>query len=170
MTTVKNKVHYYSIETKFIILIDSYKSDVAYEAITACTEIIKNGLSLESLVDKLLEERIINDKEKSDILDTYSGLTANQRMDKVLDIVKKSIKVDGDKFGLFIEIIGKEDTERAEIIVEKLRDTYNKLNAATYSRNNYGIIIIRSPVIIVTVSLFSLFVVYCLQSYYSLPV
>lgn len=121
-------VYYYPQLRLDYILIGPFKSDIACKAITACTEIIKNGLSLDSLVEKLVEERIINDKDKSDILDTYSGLTANQRMDKVLDLVKKSIKVNGDDFGLFIEIIRKEDTKRADSIAAKLLDTYNELN------------------------------------------
>ena len=110
------------------ILIGPFKSDIACKAITACTEIIKKGLSLESLVEKLVEERIISSDEKREILDKYNGLTANQRMDKVLDIVTTSIKVNGDDFGLFIKIIRKEDTKRADSIAAKLLDTYNELN------------------------------------------
>ena len=121
-------VYYYPQLRLDYILIGPFKSDMACKAITACTEMIKNGLSLDSLVDKLVEKRIMKNKEKRDILDKYSGLTADQRMDKVLDIIKESIEEDGNDFGLFIEIIRKEDTKRADSIAAKLLDTYNELN------------------------------------------
>ena len=73
--------------------------------------------------------RIISSDEKREVLDKYNGLSTDQRMDKVLDLVKESIEEDGDDFGLFIEIIRKEDTKRADRIIKKLLDTYNELNA-----------------------------------------
>ena len=72
---------------------------------TECTGMIKERLDLNTLVDKLLEKRMINEREKTKVLDERRGLTANQRMDELLSLVKASIREDGEDFGLFLEII-----------------------------------------------------------------
>ena len=95
---------------------------------TECTGMIKEDITLNSLVDKLVEKRIINEREKNQLFDDHCGLTADQRMDRLLGFVKASIKRDGEDFRLFIEIIKQEDTRRADRLAQKLLDTYNKLN------------------------------------------
>ena len=89
---------------------------------------IKKTIGLNSLADKLVEKRIINEREKHEVADYYSGLTTDERMDKLLGFVKASIKEDGEDFGSFIEIIRQEDTIRADRLARKLLDTYNRLS------------------------------------------
>uniref|UniRef100_A0A1X7T697 Uncharacterized protein n=1 Tax=Amphimedon queenslandica TaxID=400682 RepID=A0A1X7T697_AMPQE len=74
----------------------TFRSDIAYRVMTECTGTIKERLDLStcSLVDRLLEKRIINEKQKTQITDQHCGLTADQRMDKLLSLVKASIEVD----------------------------------------------------------------------------
>ena len=117
-----------TLNNEYCILIGTFRSDVAYRAITECTGMIKKTIGLNSLADKLVEKRIINEREKHEVADYYSGLTTDERMDKLLGFVKASIKEDGEDFGSFIEIIRQEDTIRADRLAQKLLDTYNRLS------------------------------------------
>ena len=94
---------------------------------TECTGMIKERLDLNTLVDKLLEKRIINEREKNQVLNERCGLTAHQRMDKLLSLVKASIREDGEDFGLFLEIIKQENTRRTDRLAQTLLDNYKRL-------------------------------------------
>ena len=94
---------------------------------TECTGMIKERLDLNTLVDKLLEKRMINEREKNQVLDERCGLTADQRMDKLLSLVKASIRENGEDFGLFLEIIKQENTRRADRLAQTLLDNYKRL-------------------------------------------
>ena len=63
---------------------------------------------------------------KDSIIDTSTGLTANQRMDELLSLVKASIREDGEDFGLFLEIIKQENTRRADRLAQTLLNNYNR--------------------------------------------
>ena len=97
---------------------------------TECTGMIKERLDLNTctLVDRLLEKRIINEKQKNQITDQHCGLTADQRMDKLLSLVKASIREDGEDFGLFLEIIKQENTRRTDRLSQTLLDNYKRLS------------------------------------------
>ena len=95
---------------------------------TECTGTIKEKLGLYPLIDKLVAKRMISKTEKDQVTDQSCGLTADQRMDKLLGFVKASIEEDGEDFGLFIEIIKQEDTKRADRLAQKLLDTYKRLS------------------------------------------
>ena len=116
------------------ILIGTFRPDVAYRVMLECTEKIKDVLRLDSLVNKLVEKRIINEKEKNEITDQSCGLTTDQRMDRLLSIVKASIKEDGEDFELFIEIIKQEDTRRADRLAQTLLDTYKIISKGSYQQ------------------------------------
>ena len=96
--------------------------------ITENTSSIKDcRIDLHSLVDKLLEHRIINPREKRDIVDGYTRQTASERLDELLDIVSSSIKMDGEVFGIFLDILRKEGTRRAIALADKLMEKYTSL-------------------------------------------
>ena len=94
---------------------------------TECTGMIKERLDLNTLVDKLLEKRVINERQKNQITDQHCGLTADQRMDKLLSLVKASIEVDGLVFHLFVEIIKQENTIITDRLAQTLLDNYKRL-------------------------------------------
>ena len=94
---------------------------------TECTGMIKERLDLNTLVDKLLEKRVINERQKNQITDQHCGLTADQRMDKLLSLVKASIEVDGQVFQLFVEIIKQENTIITDRLAQTLLDNYKRL-------------------------------------------
>ena len=110
------------------ILIGTFRPDVAYKVMTECTGMIKERVGLRPLIDKLVEKRMISETEKGQVTDQSCGLTADQRMDKLLGFVKASIKEDGEDFGLFIEIIKQENTRRADRLAQTLLDTYKRLH------------------------------------------
>ena len=109
------------------ILIGTFRPDIAHKVMTECTGMLKK-LRLNSLLDKLVENRMINEDEKDEVTDQSSNLTTDQRMDKLLGFVKDSIKEDGEDFGLFIEIIKQENTRRADRLAQTLLDTYKRLH------------------------------------------
>ncbi|XP_011405977.2 PREDICTED: uncharacterized protein LOC105313890 [Amphimedon queenslandica] len=104
----------------------TFRSDIAHRVMTECTGMIKERLDLNTLIDKLLEKRMINERERNKALDERCGLTANQRMDELLSLVKASIREDGEDFGLFLEIIKQENTRRADRLAQTLLDNYNR--------------------------------------------
>ena len=93
---------------------------------TECTGMIKEILDLNTLVDKLLEKRIINERQKNQITDQHCGLTADQRMDKLLSLVKASIQMNGQVFHLFVEIIKQENTIITDSLAQTLLDNYKR--------------------------------------------
>ena len=121
-STIKNDCHIGSFRSADVV----YRADVAHQAMTQCTANLKENLS-SHIIDKLVEHRIINDHEKSQILDGHSGLNTNQRMEKLLNFVKASIKGNGEEFGLFIDLIKQENTRRGDRLARKLQDTYEQL-------------------------------------------
>ena len=92
-----------------------------------CTGMIKDRVDLYPLIDKLAENRIISETERDKVTNQSYGLTTDQRMDKLLDFVRDSIREDGEDFGLFIEIIKQEGTIRADRVAQTLLDTYKRL-------------------------------------------
>uniref|UniRef100_A0A1X7SSD1 CARD domain-containing protein n=1 Tax=Amphimedon queenslandica TaxID=400682 RepID=A0A1X7SSD1_AMPQE len=105
----------------------TFRSDIAHRVMTKCTGMIKERFDLNTLVDKLLEKRMINEREKKKVLDDRCGLTTDQRMDELLSLVKASIREDGEDFGLFLEIIKQENTRRADRLAQTLLDSYKRL-------------------------------------------
>ena len=93
---------------------------------TECTGMIKEILDLNTLVQKLLEKRIINERQRNQITDQHCGLTADQRMDKLLSLVRASVQVNGKVFHLFVEIIKQENTIITDSLAQTLLDNYKR--------------------------------------------
>ena len=92
--------------------------------VVECTGKIKELLDVDSLLDKSVEKRMINDEEKKRILGESN---CDKKMEKFLYKIKPSIKVDGNDFGLFIEIIKDENTRRADKLIKILLEKYTEL-------------------------------------------
>ena len=82
------------------------------------------GIDLQSLVDKLLKHEIINPREKRKIIDGYTRQTEGERMNELLHIISSSIKMDGEVFGIFIDILREEGTRRTKSLANKLMEIY----------------------------------------------
>ena len=82
-------------------------------------------IDLYFLADKLLENKIINERKKKAVTDQFTGRTEDQRMDELIHILMKSIEVKGKEvFDIFLEILKKEDTILSLSCAEKLSDAY----------------------------------------------
>ena len=93
-----------------------------------CTSLIKNcGINIYFLVDKLLEHNIINSREKRGITDGYTKQTAGERMDELLHIISSSISMEGEVFGIFLDILREEGTRRTIALADKLIEKYNNI-------------------------------------------
>ena len=109
------------------ILIGTFRSEAAYRVMTECTRMIKEGVCLHPLINMLLEKRIINETDKSQIIDRSCNLSDDERMDKLLNFVKASVRGDVEDFNLFIQIIKQVNTRQADRLAQNLNDTYKKL-------------------------------------------
>ncbi|XP_019853209.1 PREDICTED: uncharacterized protein LOC109582741 [Amphimedon queenslandica] len=116
-----------SINFDSVRSIPESRREKACEAITNSTGIIRDALDLGTLANKLLEKRIINEREQREVLDDRTGLTTDRRMDKLLSFVRTTIRLDsdGNTFLLFIQIITEEDTIRTDMIAKRLVEYYN---------------------------------------------
>ena len=95
--------------------------------LTECTSSIKDcGIDLHFLVDKLLEHKVINPREKRKIIDGYTRQTEGERIDELLHIISSSIKMEGKVFGIFIDILREEGTIRSTALANKLMEKYNE--------------------------------------------
>ena len=84
-----------------------------------------SGIDLYFLADKLLENKIINERKKKAVTDRLTGLTENERMDELIHILMKSIEVKGKEvFDIFLEILKKEDTILSHSCAKELSDAY----------------------------------------------
>ncbi|XP_019860583.1 PREDICTED: uncharacterized protein LOC109588924 [Amphimedon queenslandica] len=93
--------------------------EVAYRVISECISGIRRcGIDLHLLAEKLLEKKIINNRQKRKATDEHSGRTTDQRMDQLLDIIKDSVQQEGKVFEYILEILKDEDT----ILANKLYD------------------------------------------------
>ena len=83
-------------------------------------------IDLQFLVDKLFEKKIINARQKSEVIDELTGRSVAERMNKLLEFLMTSISVDGEDFGIFLEILKEEGTKRCEKLAKKLMDAYSE--------------------------------------------
>uniref|UniRef100_A0A1X7USF9 CARD domain-containing protein n=1 Tax=Amphimedon queenslandica TaxID=400682 RepID=A0A1X7USF9_AMPQE len=101
-----------------------YRLDIAHRVMTECTSSIKDcGIDINFLVDKLLEHRIVNSREKRKIT---ARETDDDKMDELLHIILSSICMNGKVFGIFIDILREEDTLRTIALADTLMDNYKK--------------------------------------------
>lgn len=111
---------------RFYCIYIGYHGPTAYKVMTESTSMIKEAqIGLDYLADKMLEERIINDNEKRDIMDGMTGQTMEQRMDKLISTLKTTIKTDGNVFQWFIDILEEKNTLSATKLAETLIAKYS---------------------------------------------
>uniref|UniRef100_A0A1X7UV64 CARD domain-containing protein n=1 Tax=Amphimedon queenslandica TaxID=400682 RepID=A0A1X7UV64_AMPQE len=106
----------------------TFRSDIAHRVMTEYTSLIKNcGIDIYFLVDKLLEHNIINAREKREITDGYTKHTASERIDELLHIISSSISMDGEVFGIFLDVLREEGTRRTIKLADKLIEKYKSI-------------------------------------------
>ena len=83
-------------------------------------------VDLQFLADKLLEKEIIDASERGAVTDEHSGRTADQRMDKLLELLTASIILDGEDFGIFLNILKDQNNKRYTNLAKKLLNVYKE--------------------------------------------
>ena len=78
------------------------------------------------VADKLLERKIINARERDEVTDKQTRCTVDERMDRLLELITASISMNGEEFGIFLEILREEDTSRSTGLANKLRKLHNE--------------------------------------------
>ena len=76
------------------------------------------------LADKLLEKKIINERQRKAVTDRFTGCTEDERIDALLNTLMTSIKLEGKVFGIFLEILKEEDTLMLISLANKLLAEY----------------------------------------------
>ena len=111
------------------ILIGTFRSDIAYRVITEKTSLIKSyRVDFHFLADKLFEKRIINAEERKQVTNPGSGMTADERLQILINYIKEVIKIKGEVFGTFIDILKEENTIRSAKLADQLMDGYKLLS------------------------------------------
>ena len=107
-------------------MIGTYRSEVAYEVMTENLSLIKRAkVNHQFVADKLLEKKIINARERDEVTDKQTGCTIDERMDRLLELITASLSMNGEEFGIFLEILKQEDTSRSIGLASKLKELYN---------------------------------------------
>ena len=109
------------------ILIGTFRSEVACRVMTENIALIKGAkVNLQFLADKLLEKNIIDESEKGEVTDEHSGRTADQRMDKLLELLTAAIRLEGEDFGTFLNILKDQNNKRYTNLAKKLLNVYKE--------------------------------------------
>lgn len=75
----------------------------------------------------MLEKYLITEIKKKEITDTRTGLSTDQRMDLLLDILKDTVKVDGTLFGWFVQVLRDYGTVLSTSTTDILMNRYDEL-------------------------------------------
>ena len=109
------------------ILIDTFRPDVAHKVMMESISLIRDAkVDLQFLADKLLEKKIIDASERGAVTDEHRGHTADQRMDKLLEILTASIGLDGEDFGIFLDILKDQNNKRYTNLAKRLLNVYKE--------------------------------------------
>uniref|UniRef100_A0A1X7T927 CARD domain-containing protein n=1 Tax=Amphimedon queenslandica TaxID=400682 RepID=A0A1X7T927_AMPQE len=101
--------------------------EVAYRVVSECISAFKHcGLGLHFLAEKLLEKKIINNRQKKKATDECSRCTTDERMDQLLDIIKDSVQQEGKVFEYILEILKDEDTILANKLYDDMINKYEQ--------------------------------------------
>ena len=83
-------------------------------------------VNLHFLTENLLEKGIIDESGSGEAADEHSGCTADQRMNKLLEFLTASIRLDGEDFGVFLDILKDQDNKRYTNLAKRLMDVYKE--------------------------------------------
>ena len=79
-------------------------------------------------VDKMVEKGVMKDDKKRSIVgDRMTGLSEVERKNKLLNILKDTVAVDGSIFTWFIQILIDYDTRLSKSIAKKLKEKYEEV-------------------------------------------
>lgn len=91
------------------------------------TSINEHVISLDYLVAKMLEKKIITDAQRRKITDRMTGLSTDERIDNLLDILIATVKADKSVFHWFMEIFREYDTILSVRVADQMEARYYEL-------------------------------------------
>ena len=100
-------------------------SPVAHKVLATNNDLMTK-IDLMYLADKMVEKGVMKDHQKRNILDRMIGLTEVQRMNKLLNILKDAVQLNGSIFTWFIQILVEYDTLISTSIAKKLQEKYKE--------------------------------------------
>ena len=108
------------------------RPDIASRVIRESTLRIRDShLDLHSLANRFLANRIINESERLNITDEYTRQNYDERMDMLLRFLLSSIRMNGERFNIFLCILREEDNVRSDELAAELMRSYQ-----AYATNN----------------------------------
>lgn len=103
-------------------------TSIAVQVLVEHTSQIKESIiELDYLAIKMLEKCIITETKKREITDSRTGLSTDQRMDQLLDILHVTVKVNEKLFGWFIQVLKDYNTVLSMATADKLMNRYDEL-------------------------------------------
>ena len=101
-----------------------YKGDVAASVIKYNISVIKRTkLHINHLTDGLFSRDIVSERDIDDIM---SGQTYDEKMSRLLNVVRATIEGDGAIFGQLMEIFEQEGSRRGKKLADTLKNKYNE--------------------------------------------
>ena len=97
-------------------------------------------IDLTYLANKMVENGVMTDDKKRSIVgDRMTGLTEVERKNKLLNILKDTVAVDGSIFTWFIQILIDYDTRLSKSIAKKLKEKYDEVRISFFHLIHYFI-------------------------------
>ena len=95
----------------------------AYKALQVNTRlIIEADIDVQELADKLLERGIINEGERRKATDRLCGMTAEERLGRLLEVIRASVKLNGNVFDQFVNILEENGSVRMIALANQLKE------------------------------------------------
>ena len=117
-----------SVYHSLLILTTIFDVDIACKVLVDNTQKIMEYFAEDycEIADKLLQRKVINEREKNVITDRKTGLNTYERMEELLKRVKKSVKLNVSVFSSFVQILQEKGTSAAEKFAEELVKEYKQ--------------------------------------------
>ena len=96
--------------------------------VLATSNDLMTKIDLMYLADKMVVKGVMTDDERRSIVDErMTGLSEVERKNKLLNILKDTVAVDGSIFTWFIQILIDYDTRLSKSIANKLKEKYDEV-------------------------------------------
>ena len=102
---------------------------VAADVLSKNNALLRQHINLKYFASNMKERKIINeDKWRCIVIDTMTGLSEDQRMDRLLDELKDAISFDGSLFLWLVKILNDYDTVTSQGVANKLMKDYYEVS------------------------------------------
>lgn len=89
------------------------------------SSIMAARLNFDSIVEKLHSIEVLDEADKRKLMDKPSGLTEDERIRDLIELVIASVRLDVNVFSQFIEILKEQGNKRSKDLGKKLEEAYS---------------------------------------------